>query len=354
VSKFTPRIKRVSPLVAALLDAPQISKDITLDESDKTHKGTSESRNDRLVRASVVGGWGGAWDWGDLWGRSAGGWLRAAGRWLGATLSRLRWHHRGWARDDRDSCLRHSWLWDSWLWDSWLRDGWLRSSWHSGVGSQSVNVGLGDAVGLGDNDGVGVGHRDNDGGVGRDGGLEGDRAGGRGDDLGGLVGGGDGGCVVNNGSWDLGDDGGVRGLGESHWGAADGRDDGVWARNGLSDQVDLSHCHSGWLGGNDIGDRGGDLDGDDGGGRVDHSDDLAGLGDGLGDWAQRGGVLGLNRGGGGGRVGALDGDWDGVVNHRGDSRGRGVSDDLGGAMLSPGKFIRISAIPSPRGKMQWH
>ena len=209
-----------------------------------------------------------------------------------------------------------------------------------------MNVGLGDAVGLGDNDGVGVGHRDNDGGVGRDGGLEGDRAGGRGDDLGGLVGGGDSGCVVNNGSWDLGDDGGVRGLGESHWDATDGRDDGVWARNGLRDEVDLSHCHSGWLGGNDIGDRGGDLDGDDGGGRVDHSDDVAGLGDGLGDWAQRGGVLGLNRGGGGGRVGALDGDWDGGVDHRGDSRGRGESDDLGGAMLSPGKFVRI--LPFPR------
>ena len=177
------------------------------------------------------------------------------------------------------------------------------------------DIGLGDAVGLGDNDGVGVGHWDNDGGVGRDGGREGHRAGGGGDDLGGLVGGGEVGGEVNNGSWDLGDNGGERGLREGHRDAADGRGDGEWARNDRRDKVDLSHWHSGWCGGNDVGDRGRDLDGHNGGGRVDHSDDLAGLGDGLGDWAQRGGELGLNRGGGGGRVGAVDRDWDGGVNH---------------------------------------
>ncbi|KFY28354.1 hypothetical protein V493_02968, partial [Pseudogymnoascus sp. VKM F-4281 (FW-2241)] len=201
-----------------------------------------------------------------------------------------------------------------------------------------LNIGMGDAVGLGHDDGVGVGDRDNDGGVGRDRGGVSHRAGGGGVDLGGLVGGGLGRCVVNNGSWDLGNDRGVRGLGDGHRDAADGRGDGVWARNGRRDVVDLSHWHGGWLGGNDVGDGGRDLDRDDRGRRVDLGDDLAGLGDGLGDWAQRGGVLGLNRSGGNSRVGQLDSDWDSGLDHIRGSRGRGVCDGLGGAILSPGKL----------------
>ena len=393
----------------------------TLDESDETHDGTSKGDKDRLVRASHVGAWGDGGTWGDLRGtlgrrRLTLSWLRGNGRWLGATLSWLRcsggWLALGWHRRSlrwlalswHRGTLR--WLALSWLlgwhqsgWDydslSWHQSGWDNDSWLDGVGSESLNVGLGDAVGLGHDDGVGVGHWDNDGGVGRDDSREGHRAGGGSEDLGGLVGGGDRGCVVNNGSWDLGDDGGERGLGESHWDTANGRGDGVWARDGLRDVVDLSHDPSGWLGGNNIGDRGWDLgdnggerglgeshwdaadgrgdgvwarnslgdvvglghwhsgwlggnnigncrwdlDRHDGGGRVDLSDDLAGLGDGLGNWAQRGGVLGLNGGRGFGRVRLMDRDWNSGVDNRRDSRDSGECFDLGVATLSPEKLL---------------
>ena len=204
---------------------------------------------------------------------------------------------------------------------------------------------------LGDNDGVGVGHWDNDGRVGRHGGLVGHRAGGGGVDLGGLVRSGQEGGVVNNGSWDLGDDGRVRGLGEGHWDAADGRGDGVWARNSRRDVVDISNSHSGAWGGNDISDGGGDLDGHNRGGRVDNGDDLAGLSDGLGDWAQRGGVLSLNSGVGDSRVGLLDGDWDGGVNHIRDGRGGSVGGDLGGATVSPEDLLE--RLPLPRRETRY-
>lgn len=45
----------------------------------------------------------------------------------------------------------------------------------------------------------------------------------------------------------------------------------------------------------------------------------------------------------------MDRDWDGGVDHIRDSRGRGVSDDLGGAMLSPGEMLELLPFPR-RGK----